>query len=94
MTEIRRPEVVVLPEGALVPETNVISPAPNHFTHEVIQTQPFYFAYPLSEASAVSVFVPGTKVNLLFSDESEMCRVADARGLYVVTACAGLSPLK
>ena len=30
-----RPEATVLPEGALVPERNLIRPAPNQFTHAV-----------------------------------------------------------
>jgi hypothetical protein len=38
-----RPDAVVLSENAMVPDSNIISPAPNQFTHELTRPQPFYF---------------------------------------------------
>jgi len=90
MEGMTRPEVYVSPEGAVVPPTNVITPAPNKFTHEVHREQPFFFSEEFTNTTPNGQFKPGTKVNLLFHDGSEMCRVVDARGLYVLTACGGL----
>ena len=89
-----RPEVIILPEGAVVPKTSVISPAPNQFTHEVTQGQPFFFSDNPAEGSPNGEFKPGTRVNLLYHDGGEMCRVVDGRGLYVLTACAGLRSIE
>ena len=93
MEGVKRPEVVILPEGAVLPRTSLISPAPNQFTHEVTRSQPFFTSNGPGEALPTGAFEPGTKVNLLVSDDGEMCRVVDARGLYVLTACAGLRRL-
>jgi len=94
MEGMTRPEVVILPEGAVVPRTSIISPAPNQFTHEVIQTQPFFFSDSSTRSSPNGEFKPGTRVNLLFYDGGEMCRVVDERGLYVLTAYAGLRSIE
>jgi len=94
MQGMTRPDVIILPEGAVVPPTNVISPAPNQFTHELVRTQPFFFRENPSEMPPNGQFEEGTRVNLLFHDGSTMCRVADAKGLYVLTAYGGLRKME
>jgi hypothetical protein len=73
-----RPKVRVLGEEALVPESSVISPAPNRFSHELTgQDGPF---------SA------GTRV-LLLVEGGERCWVADAAGTYAEVKSASLREL-
>jgi hypothetical protein len=94
MKGVTRPDVFISPEGAVVPPTNLISPAPNKFTHEVNREQPFFYSEKFTDTPPSGQFEPGTKVNLLFHDGGEMCRVVDGRGLYVLTACGGLRPIE
>jgi len=88
-----RPEAVVLNESALVPERNLLSPAPNQFTHELARAQPYYYTTAQQGAPPDGVFQAGTKVVLLVYDGGNQCRVADGRGLYVETAYEGLTKL-
>ena len=81
--------MTVLPESAAIPSRNVIQPPPNQFTHEVRTEQPYYYVGSQQAAPPEGTFPAGTKVILLSRTESE-CYVADARGLYVATACKGL----
>jgi hypothetical protein len=90
MKGMKRPEVAILPEGAVVPPIDRITPAPNQFTHEIVGTQPFYFSSTPDGAPPNGEFEPGTKVTRLVDDGRAMCGVVDARGLYVRTACSGL----
>jgi hypothetical protein len=78
-----RPEAVVLGETAVVPEKNLISPAPNQFTHELTRSQPFYFTRAQQKTPSEGQFPAGTQVVLLRYDGGHYCRVADERGLYV-----------
>jgi hypothetical protein len=78
-----RPKAVVLPENTIVPERNLISPAPNQFTHELTRPQPFYFTGAQQAAPPDGQFPAGTKVVLLVYDGGTYCRVADRQGLYV-----------
>ncbi len=88
-----RPPVTVLAENALVPDKNLISPAPNHFTHEVIRKQPYYYDAFLPAKPPEGYFEQGVKVVLLVHDGGPFCRVADARGLYVEVEIVGLRKL-
>lgn len=78
-----RPSAVVLSEHAIVPDKNLISPAPNQFTHELTRRQPFYFTGARQAAAPDGQFPAGTKVVLLVYDGGSYCRVADGQGLYV-----------
>ena len=79
-----RPDAVVLPESAMVPDENVIRPAPNRFTHELARPQPFHFGPAGQEGRPPDGELPaGTRVVLLVHDGGPRCRVADARGIYV-----------
>ena len=93
MEGIRRPEATVLPEGALVPERNLIRPAPNQFTHEVIRSQPYYYGDTQSGGPPDGQFPVGTKVVLLVGGGGPNCRVVDGQGLYVAIEWAGLKQL-
>jgi hypothetical protein len=41
-----RPPAVVLDKKALIPERNLVRPAPNHFTHELVVDEPYHFDRP------------------------------------------------
>lgn len=78
-----RPDAVVLPESAVVPDKNIITPAPNQFTHELTRPQPFYFDGAQQGRPSDGELPEGAKVVLLLHDGGSYCRVADERGLYV-----------
>jgi hypothetical protein len=88
---MRRPEFVVLPDEALVPDTNLIRPAPNHFTHELIHDEPYHFDREVATDRPDGVLPAGTPVAVLVEGD-EICRVADASGLYVEVHGANLRP--
>ena len=93
MEGFTRPEAIVLPEGATVPDKNLISPAPNRFTHRLLRPQPYYFLR--SQTSTPNgEFPEGTEVVLLRQDDARSCRVADGRGLYVEIEFDSLAELK
>lgn len=91
--QMLRPKAVVLKEAALVPAQNLLVPPPNQFTHELSAKQAFYFAVGEVPTQPDGEWEAGTPVVLLWYDGGEYCRVADAQGLYVETAYAGLRPL-
>ena len=79
-----RPDAVVLPESAVVPDKNIIRPAPNQFTHELARAQPFYFDESRRGGPPDGELPEGTRVVLLVHDEgAPFCHVVDGRGLYV-----------
>lgn len=80
---VLRPPIVVLGKSSLIPDKNLIFPAPNQFTHEVTRQQPFYFTGAQQAAAPDGQFPAGTKVVLLVYDGGSYCRVADGQGLYV-----------
>jgi hypothetical protein len=84
-----RPKVTVLEEKALVPDANVITPAPNRFTHELVTDEPFRFDRPERSEEPDGVLAAETPVVLLV-EASERCRVVDGTGLYVEVRCASL----
>lgn len=93
MKGITRPHAVVLAENAIVPDKNLISPAPNQFTHELKRSQPYYFNQPQQATPPDGKFSAGAKVVLLVYDGGNYCRVADGRGLYVVVRYDSLKQL-
>jgi hypothetical protein len=88
-----RPESQVLSEGSLVPPENQIDPAPNHFTHQLVATEPFYFRSESESTAPDGQLEAGTKVLLVRYDGGARCRVADGRGLYVETTYSNLTEL-
>jgi hypothetical protein len=89
-----RPKPRVLSERSLVPQANQIRPAPNHFTHQLIITEPFYFGSEADSDAPDGQLDAGTKVVLLRYDGGARCRVADGRGLYVEISYANLAKLE
>jgi hypothetical protein len=77
-----RPETVVLSDEAVVPEANVIRPAPNRFTHRLLVDEPYRFDRPQGADAPDGVLPAGTPVVMLV-EGADRCRVADGRGLYV-----------
>lgn len=93
MKRMLRPQAVTLPDDALVPKENLVSPPPDKFTHKLRHAQPYFFdrardAKPRGELAA------GTPVVLLSHGSGAWCRVVDGRGLRVETAFDGLTAIK
>jgi hypothetical protein len=93
MKGILRPEPQVLGGDALVPERNLIDPAPNQFTHVIRSAQPYHYTEPEGDQPPDGTFEAGTRVVLLAHDGGRTCWVADGRGLYVATKWKGLAHL-
>jgi hypothetical protein len=84
-----RPEARVLPDAALVQETDVISPPPNRFTHKLVADEPYRSG---RGGDPDGVLPAGTPV-VLMVDGGERCRVVDGRGLYVEVMRSNLRSL-
>ena len=89
---VLRPDMVVLAEDALVPHRNLIRPAPNRFTHELIVDEPYRFDRPEPTNEPDGVIRAGTPVAILVVGD-ERCRVVDPRGIYVEIRRASLREL-
>jgi hypothetical protein len=89
---VLRPDMVVLGEDALVPAQNLIRPAPNRFTHELIVDEQYQFDRPEPTDRPDGVISAGTAVAVLVVGD-EWCRVVDPRGLYVEVRRASLREL-
>jgi hypothetical protein len=92
MKGFTRPRAAVLSEKAVVPARNVISPAPNRFTHVVARTVPYYYDKRSAKKAPDGELPSGTRVVLLHQGSRD-CRVVDGRGLYVLIACDHLESL-
>lgn len=88
-----RPDMEVLPEEALIPARNLISPAPNRFTHELVAETPFYYGREADSKAPDGRFEAGTKVVLLVRGTGERCRVVDGRGIYAEVSCENVVEL-
>jgi hypothetical protein len=93
MGEMSRPKAEVLAASSVIPETNLIEPAPNQFTHEIARTAPFYYSESEEGRTPDGTFEQGTLVVLLHDEGGGHCHVADGRGLYVVVDRAALRRL-
>ena len=87
-----RPEASVLPDDALVPAANLLAAPPSHMTHMVRTSQPWFFEMPEGSVVPVGRFDAGTAVAVTARGD-RFCKVADAQGLHVWTACSGLVAL-
>jgi hypothetical protein len=90
---MNRPPVVVLPDEALVPDRNVIAPAPNTFTHVTVHATPYWFDSADREARPDGELAARARVVLLVDEGDGRCRVVDERGLYVQVSGADLAAL-
>ena len=76
---------------ALIPERNLVRPAPNHFTHELVVDEPYHFHRPDQLDEPDGVLPARTQVALL-AEGDERSRVVAGNGLYVEVrraSCAG-----
>lgn len=85
-----RPEPIVLPESALVPDGRLFVPAPNQFTHEVGSDRPYWFSDAEDRPPPAGVLQGGTPVVLMRHDGGRLCWVVDGQGLYVAVEHAAL----
>ena len=88
-----RPEAAVLADEALVPSANLIAPAPNQFSHELLRAQPFYYGSARQGKAPDGILPAGTKVVLMAWDRGARCRVIDGQGLYVEVEYSSLRKL-
>lgn len=79
---VLRPEAVVLPDAALVPESNVARPVPTELTHELVVDEPFSFDRSEPGGEPDGIIPAGTGVVLL-RVHGDRCRIADGSGLSV-----------
>ena len=88
-----RPPAEVLPESAMVPPQNLVSPPPNQFTHRVRARTPFFYGAGAEGAPPDGEFAEGTRVVLLVREAEGRCRVVSEQGVYAQTQAAALEPL-
>jgi hypothetical protein len=86
-----RPPVEMVAPASLVPNSNLIQPRPNRFTHELVRDEPFRYSEAAEPAEPDGIFAKGTRVVLLV--EGEICWVVDGSGLYVAIHGDGLRRL-
>jgi hypothetical protein len=79
---VLRPEVRRLRESALVPESNVVRPAPTTFTHQLTEDTPFYLDGGRPGRSPDGTLTAGTPV-VVAGTHGDRYRVVDGRGLAV-----------
>jgi hypothetical protein len=87
-----RPPAVVLDKKALIPERNLVRPAPNHFTHELVVDEPYHFDRVNQLDEPDGVLPARTRVAVLVEGD-ERCRVVAGNGLYVEVRRASLRKL-
>lgn len=83
MKGFTQPEKVVLPEAALVPSPNVVTPPPNYFTHQTLREAPYFFSAANNRQQPDGVLPAGAHVTMVRCEDGGRCRVIDQRGLYV-----------
>jgi hypothetical protein len=89
---VRRPKATVLADEALVPDSNLVKPPPNRFTHELVADEPYHLDRPERDREPDGVLEARTPVVLLV-EGPRRCRVVDGRGLYVEVRRASLRRL-
>jgi hypothetical protein len=87
-----RLEVHVLGRSALLPDSNVVRPAPTHFTHELAVDTPFHLDRNPAYGESDRILPAGTRV-VVAATRGERCRVVDGRGLAVVVPRSHLHQL-
>ena len=92
MKGMLRPAQIVMPSSALEPKADMVSPAPNRFTHVVRARQPFYVGSVLTGESG-GTLPAGARVVLMVRGRGDVARVIVRRGRYVTTSFQGLKRL-
>lgn len=92
MKGFQKPQAVVLPESAMVPPGNSVSPSPNRFTHRVTEAAPFFYGTAAEGSVADGELAAGTRV-VLMVESGARSRVVSENGLYVDVETGRLEPL-
>jgi hypothetical protein len=79
---VLRPKVHALDGSALVPDSNVVRPAPTRFTHELTVDTPFRLDREVPGNAPDGTLPVGTPV-VVTAMHDDRCRVVDGRGLAV-----------
>lgn len=87
-----RPEATILGDESLVPEANIVRPAPNRFTHELSVDEPYRFDEGGESAEPDGVVPAGTPAVLLV-EGPDRSRVVVQGGLYIEVRTASLRKL-
>ena len=93
MARMIRPKAVVLDNDAMIPDRNIVKPAPNQFTHVVTQTKPYYYNGRENAKAPDGEFKQQTRVVLIRHDGGNDCWVASEEGLYAETDYRNLKKL-
>ena len=90
-----RPQFEILGEESLVPDENVVRPAPDRFTHQLVRAEPYFYGPGAAgdEAEPAGRLPAGARVVLVGAGGRGRCRVVDGRGLSVEVACDSLRQL-
>lgn len=89
---VLRPERMVLGDDALIPDENVVRPAPRRFTHELAVDEAYYFDRETADRAPDGVLAAGTHVVVADLGQG-WSRVIDHRGLAVDVHTARLRRL-
>lgn len=87
---MNRPEASVLPDSALVPQRNSVSPPPDQFSHVLSRPAPFWYDGAGSRP-ADGELATGTRVLAVRRADGDHCWVIDERGLYVQVEASALA---
>src|SRR6266511_3307704 len=90
---VLRPEAFVLSDDALIPESNLIDPPSEPFTHVLIKDEPYWFDGNQGDEKPSGTLVAGTPVIVLHEGPGKY-RVVDSRGLVVDVPLSSVRPLK
>ncbi len=89
---VLRPDRMVLGDDALIPDENVVRPAPRRFTHELAVDEAYHFTREAADRVPDGVLPAGTRVVVAAAGQ-EWSRVVDDRGLAVDVHTASLRRL-
>jgi hypothetical protein len=89
-----RPGAKVLPDSAVVGKSDVVTPAPNQFTHELTRAAPYFYASKGTEGAPDGELPAATAVVLLTYSGGEYAHVVDGQGLHLVVPYDSLRKLQ
>ena len=89
-----RPRFEIMGEESLVPDENLVRPAPDRFTHELVRTEPYFYGLPGPGGDVPpDGRLPAGAHVVVLTDRGDWCRVVDGRGLAVEVARDSLREL-
>jgi len=90
MKGVSKPKAEVLPDSALIPESQFVKPAPSRFTHRVRRAQPFYLQKPDESEKRAGMLAKGEALVLLKNEGDGIGQFANGNGLILFTELAGV----